>query len=220
MSPRFFPLSSHSTNDESPFISEGDTALALQTKIWNIGSLKNQVNRLIMSSYKKMGKVTVEPASSTNSPIVESTNEEVSSNFKDLQSRHEKLLQLESLLQSEATTKGILSPSVIDLILELEIKAGKAVTQKPPTKKSVTKRLPYRRYYTRDQTEIRVSINVDHTANLKFHFMLTSPSRLVRLPKITMNYRVHQNIEMPKIGGCMPRDVLGAMWLFDVMKIC
>jgi hypothetical protein len=173
MSPRFCPnikLSSHVVNDDSHG-TEVDTSQEQRTKIWNISYLKKEVNRLIMSSYKKMGKVEVEQITTTNSPI----NENVSSRSKDLPTRHEKLLQLESLLQSETNAKGTLSSSIVNLILELELKDVKVITQKPPSKKAVTKRLPYRRYYTQDQTEIRVSIHIWSETQLQSPYILSSP---------------------------------------------
>mmetsp|Transcript_14849 Transcript_14849/g.22677 ORF Transcript_14849/g.22677 Transcript_14849/m.22677 type:complete len:340 (-) Transcript_14849:21-1040(-) len=145
-----------------------------QTK-WNIVGLKKEVNRLVLRTHKKVGKVhtklskakeiveelTTKPDATLeeleNCPNIDVIEFELS----NLQERLQKLNELEQTLAIEKRKSGLLQEPVLSMVLEL------GVNDEPPPKqergpgkkkgpKQMTPRLPYRRYYSLDNTEIRV----------------------------------------------------------------
>jgi hypothetical protein len=144
---------------------------------WDIASLKKEVSRLTLRSLKKLGKANsklqqarevserlMTDPSTTLESLEQCPNvEAVELELRELQERHQKLIQLEGLLHLEKKRSGHLPVQVVDLAVEL------GVSDEPPRpqqrgpgkqkgpRESTSKRLPYRRYFCLDKTEIRVS---------------------------------------------------------------
>jgi hypothetical protein len=145
---------------------------------WNLGGLKKEVPRLTVRCHKKIGKanqrlqkanqeverLTGDP-DATFEELEKCPNiEGLESDLVQLQTRLKKLNQLEVLLQDIKGNKNVVLPEhVAELATELEVQdeppqqhARPAKKEKGPTKMDAF-RLPYRRYYTANKTEIRVS---------------------------------------------------------------
>ena len=148
---------------------------------WNVPGLKKEVTRLTVRCHKKIGKAAQrlrkaqeEVDRLTSSPDVTMEEleqcpnvDEIEADLSDLQQRLKKLNQLEVLLTDVKTTKKnpsiVLPEHVASLALELEVsdeepaRAEKAPKKNKGPKNMQAFRLPYRRYYTVNKTEIRVS---------------------------------------------------------------
>ena len=149
---------------------------------WNVPGLRKEVTRLTVRCHKKIGKASQrlrkaqeEVDRLTSSPDVTMEEleqcpnvDEIEADLSDLQQRLKKLNQLEVLLTDVKTTKKnpsvVLPEHVASLAIELEVadEAPVRQTEKAPKKDKGPKnmqafRLPYRRYYTVNKTEIRVS---------------------------------------------------------------
>lgn len=164
--------------DSGIFMSaDDDTATRSLDITWNLGGLKKEVSRLTVRCHKKVGKanqrlenakkeverltgdpdVTMEELE--NCPNVEGLEQD----FDELQTRLKNLNQLEVLLQDVKGKNAALPEHIAELVFELEVqdKPPKIQPRGPKKEKGPTKmesfRLPYRRYYTTNKTEIRVS---------------------------------------------------------------
>lgn len=144
--------------------------------VWNVPGLKKEVARLVMRSHKKIAKANTRLSSArgevqrlTSDP--QATLEELENcpnldaiemELKELQERLQKLNQLERSLETEKKKSAVLEGPVAALALELGVNDEpppqqiRVKKQKGP-REMVSARLPYRRYYSLDQTEIRVS---------------------------------------------------------------
>lgn len=163
--------------ESSSSISDSDTKVDLDRK-WNVGGLQKEVSRLTVRCHKKIGKarqrldmatqdvdqlisnpdVTVEELE--DCPNVEKLEKDV----KELQTRLQNLNELEVRL-AELGLKGknvVLPEDVAALAIDLEVNDTPPEPQERVTKKEKgprnmqSFRLPYRRYYSENKTEIRV----------------------------------------------------------------
>ena len=157
---------------------EEDRGVRAIDSTWNMAGLKKEVRRQLMRCHKKVGKAQERLAKSralveelTTDPNAALEDLEQCPNLdalelevKDLKERLEKLNTLEALL---VETKGIRGNSALpkdtaELALELEVddKPPKRPERGPRKQKgprsSDPSRLPYRRYYSFDNIEIRV----------------------------------------------------------------
>lgn len=152
-----------------------DTAKTIDSE-WNMKGLKIQVDRLILRAHKKIGKAstrlrkaqelvdkltadpdaTLEQLHACPNPVA------LELELSDLQQRLRGLNQLNDLLAKE---KGpVLKPETAELAIDLGVddKPPKQQARGPKKKKGPRSnklpktRLPYRKYYTEDNTEIRV----------------------------------------------------------------
>lgn len=145
--------------------------------VWNIPGLKKEVARLVMRSHKKLGKTNIKLTKATAlvdklTSDPDATMEQlercpnvdaIALELQELRERLTKLNQLEELLASEKKKSGVLPEPIATLAL------GLGVSDAPPPKQergpqkvkgpreASSKRVPYRRYYAGDKTEIRVS---------------------------------------------------------------
>lgn len=154
-----------------------DTIVKGTDSTWNIAGLKKEVARLVLRSHKKIGKASAKltEAQETVQKLMNDSNstleeleqcpnvEAIEMELTELQGRLQKLNQLEGLLQLEKKKSGLLSGEIVGLAVELGVSDE---TPPPPERgpgkqkgqrELSSKRLPYRRYFTVDKTEIRVS---------------------------------------------------------------
>lgn len=143
--------------------------------IWKIAALKKEVARLVMRSHKKLGKVNTKltrarelveqlltDPSATQQQLEQCPNvDAIELELKELRERLTKLNELEDLLGPVKNKSGVLPEDVATLALNLGVNDEPPPKQErgPPKKKGPreSKRVPYRRYYSADKTEIRVS---------------------------------------------------------------
>ena len=148
---------------------------------WNLGGLKKEVSRLTVRAHKKVGKakqrldkataVVEELTSDPDATLEQLENcpnvDELEQDWKQLQERLQGLNQLEVLLSEEVKGKNnvVLPEHIAKLALELEVNDEPPARQPrgPKKQKGPTKmtafRLPYRRFYSENKTEIRVSMH-------------------------------------------------------------
>jgi len=142
---------------------------------WDIATLKNQVQRLVLRSHKKIAKANTRLVNAQTQVEELNTNPEVTMEalescpnvdavaleLKELQERLVKLNSLEELLNFEKKKQGVLPQAAASLALELGVSDEPVPRQERGPKKangpreSSKSRLPYRRYYS-DDIEIRV----------------------------------------------------------------
>jgi hypothetical protein len=166
------------TSTTSVFMSATEDTPLTKTveSTWNLGGLKKEVSRLTVRCLKKIGKanqrlqkanddvdrLTSDPNASMEEleacPNIEGLEEDL----KEVRERLTKLNQLEASMQDIKGKEVLLPEHVAKLALELQ------VDDEPPTRKAKTTkkekgprnmeafRLPYRRFYTINKTEIRV----------------------------------------------------------------
>lgn len=145
---------------------------------WNLGGLKREVSRLTVRCHKKISKANqrLQKANAeidrlTSDPTV--TLEELDAcpniegleaDLEELRQRLSKLNQLEVLMQDIKGKKVVLPDHVAELALELQVDDEPPTRNAKPAKKEKgprtmkSFRLPYRRFYTNNKTEIRVSL--------------------------------------------------------------
>lgn len=143
---------------------------------WNLPGLKKEVQRLALRCHKKVGKASqrLQKAQETTDELAtnpDATLEElencpnVEAMEMELSELKDRLRSLNRLGESLAGVKGksdvVLPEDVAQLALDLgvEDKAPRQAPRGPKKKKGprqMSKRLPYRRYYTEDRVEIRV----------------------------------------------------------------
>lgn len=148
-------------------------------RTWNIGGLKKEVSRLTVRAHKKIGKASerlhkanqeVERLTSDPDVSLEELEQcpnvdELEQDLQELQTRLQGLNKLEVLIADIAGKKKdvVLPPHVAQLAFDLEIQ------DQPPLPNNVNRvkkekgprnmksfRVPYRRYFTENKTEIRV----------------------------------------------------------------
>jgi len=159
-------MASEENNDEE----EPENKKTVES-IWNIPGLKKETARVILRHHKKIAKAharhktamdRVEQGEPSDDGLP--SPEEIIIEIEFLQSRLSKLNDLEERLQLSGNTLGknaILPSSLASLVLELELNDSPP-KRKPRSLKNKNKqnqnaiRLPYRRYYTLNKTEIRV----------------------------------------------------------------
>jgi len=166
---------------------------------WNVGGLQKEVSRLTVRCHKKIGKARerLDKANQEVERLVSDPDvsyeelekcpniDELTADVKGLQTRLQNLNKLEVRLV-ELGLKGkavVLPDDVSALAIELDIN-----DTPPPPQEKVTKkekgprtmesfRLPYRRYYSENKTEIRVrgtAIENEYTAAyISIHMRLT-----------------------------------------------
>lgn len=160
----------------SLFATTADEELVDVDRIWDIGGIRKEVSRLSVRCHKKVGKANerlrkaqeeVDRLTSDESVTMEELEkcpnlDELEAQVEELRSRLLQLNQLEVLLADIKGKKKALPEEIVKLATSLEI------DDKPPQKqprgpkkqkgpKSMTAfRLPYRRFYTINKTEIRV----------------------------------------------------------------
>jgi hypothetical protein len=151
-----------------------DSQKTLQST-WNIGGLKKEVTRLVLRCHKKIAKSStrltnaqalVEKLTADDSATLEQLEQcpdidALEFELQQLKSRLVKLNELEELLQGEKKKQGVLPEEIATLALELGVNDEPPARpprgpKKPKGPRQDAKRLPYRRFYTVDKTEIRV----------------------------------------------------------------
>jgi hypothetical protein len=165
------------TTDDNDSSSTTETTNT-EERTWNLGGLQKEVSRLTVRSHKKIGKARqrldkanqeVERLTSDPNVSLEELEEcpnveALEADLEELQTRLKNLNKLEVLL-SDVKGKGknvVLPDHVADLAIQLEIndeppKADAKVTKKEKGPRNMHSfRLPYRRFYTKNKTEIRV----------------------------------------------------------------
>lgn len=172
-------VASTATDDQESSSSTAETINLAPERTWNVGGLQKEVSRLTVRCHKKIGKarqrldkaneeverLTSDPNASLEDlekcPNVEALEAEL----QELQIRLTDLNKLEVLL-GDVKGKGknvILPEHVADLAIQLEIddeptmQDTTKVTKKEKGPRNMQSfRLPYRRFYTKNKTEIRV----------------------------------------------------------------
>lgn len=168
---RCFPLRSKSVL----FTSVGESDDTTERK-WNLNGLQKETSRLVVRCHKKVGKA-MQRVTKANTEIDRLTSdptlsleglekcpniEELQADLEALQARLLNLNRLEVQL-AEMTGKNVELPQhVAELVLSLEVNDEPPMRESKVNKKQkgprnmTSFRLPYRRYYTSNKTEIRV----------------------------------------------------------------
>lgn len=164
------------TGDDSDSITEMNTSL---DRTWNIGGMLKEVPRLTTRCHKKIGKARqrlekakeeVERLMSDPDASLEELDRcpnigVLETELNELQARLQNLNKLEVLLV-ELKAKGksvVLPPHAAELAIQLDVQDEPPQQTEKISKKEKGPRimeafrLPYRRYYTKNKTEIRVS---------------------------------------------------------------
>eukprot|EP00533_Pseudo-nitzschia_delicatissima_P002868 CAMPEP_0116084996 /NCGR_PEP_ID=MMETSP0327-20121206/4092_1 /TAXON_ID=44447 /ORGANISM="Pseudo-nitzschia delicatissima, Strain B596" /LENGTH=273 /DNA_ID=CAMNT_0003575963 /DNA_START=282 /DNA_END=1103 /DNA_ORIENTATION=- len=145
-------------------------------KTWDIGGLRKEVGRLTVRCHKKTGKASerfrkaqeeVDRLTSDENVTMEELEkcpnlDELEAQAEELRTRLQQLNQLEVLLADVKGKKAVLPERLAKLAISLEVD-DKPPQRQPrgPKKQKGPKnmnsfRLPYRRFYSVDKTEIRV----------------------------------------------------------------
>jgi hypothetical protein len=160
--------------------SNNNNETSLSSRKWNLNGLRKEVSRLTVRCHKKIGQARqrLEKAqqeqqddtreeSVTSSPTNIAQKDEHASEVQAWQTRLQQLNQLEVLLQDIKGKNVLLPDHIAALAIELQVndqpdqqqqteQGPKAKKDKGP-KTMTAFRLPYRRFYTENKTEIRVS---------------------------------------------------------------
>jgi hypothetical protein len=142
---------------------------------WNVPGLKKEVTRLILRCHKKIAKAStrlanaqtlVEKLTADDSATLEELEQcpdvdALEFELNELRNRLMSLNELECLLENEKKKQAVLPVQAATLALDLGVNdEPPAKPQRGPKKKKgprqETSRLPYRRFYTENNTEIRV----------------------------------------------------------------
>lgn len=134
------------------------------TSLWNIPMLKKEATRAVLKCHKKIGKASTRlQQQQQQSPNGDDETVELQQELQDLQQRLERLNQLETELQSvKNKEQGVLPESIAKLALELEVndepppRPERGPKKPKGPRKLEPSRLPYRRYYSLNNVEIRV----------------------------------------------------------------
>jgi hypothetical protein len=148
----------------------------LLERTWNLSSLRKEVSRQSVRCHKKVGKANqrlqlaqqeVDRLTSSDVTLDEleacPNVKELAAQADELQQRLKKLNQLEVLLQDIKGGSVVLPEFIASLAVELDVDdLAPSPTERGPKKEKGPRkmnsfRLPYRRYYTENKTEIRVS---------------------------------------------------------------
>jgi hypothetical protein len=161
------------------FMTTVDEDVAETTKTlestWNVSGLKKEVQRVLLRTHKKVGKA-VQRVQKAQEEVDRLTSSDASLQeleacpdldmlqveLSDLQKRLDQLNQLESLLKAEKGGTRVLSPETAGLALDLGVDDSPPVVEPRGPKKPKgprereSSRLPYRRYFSFGNVEIRV----------------------------------------------------------------
>eukprot|EP00977_Amphora_coffeiformis_P029756 scaffold42761_cov160-Amphora_coffeaeformis.AAC.5 len=165
----------------SLFMSSVDEDEATETSksidsTWNLSGLKKEVQRLSLRCHKKLGKANqrlqkaqeiVEELTTKPDPTMEELEscpnvEALEMELNELKYRLKNLNALEESLMSMKGKSGVVLPEdIAQLALDLGVddespKQNPRGPKKPKGPRRMSKRLPYRRYYSKDKVEIRV----------------------------------------------------------------
>ena len=169
-------------------VDDDDDAVSVKSieSTWNLGGLKKEVSRQTVRCHKKISKANqrLEKANAeverlTRDPDVSLEELELCPNVgemvEELESLRERLTQLNQLEVSIQDLKGknvVLPEHVAQLAIDLEVNDEAPAPQARPEKKEkgpktmTSFRVPYRRYYTNNKTEIRVRTSMDFSLDV------------------------------------------------------
>lgn len=156
---------------------EEDEELAGINSTWDLGGLRKEVSRLTVRCHKKTGKANerlrkaqqeVERLTGDDDVTMEELEkcpnlDEMEAQVGELRTRLTQLNELEAMLSDIKGKKTVLPERIVKLVSTLEVNDEPPQRQpRGPKKKKGPKnmsaiRLPYRRFYTMNKTEIRVS---------------------------------------------------------------
>lgn len=155
-----------------------DTDVIEVDRRWNIVGLRKEVSRLTVRCHKKVGKANQRLQKAQNEVDQLTGSEDVTmeelancpnldefeTQVEELRNRLTQLNELEVLLQNIKGKKMVLPDHIATFAIMLEVQDETPQRpergpkkQKGPRQNMVASRLPYRRYYTNNKTEIRVS---------------------------------------------------------------
>jgi hypothetical protein len=156
---------------------EDDEVIVDIDRTWDLGGLRKEVSRLTVRCHKKTGKANerlrkaqeeVDRLTSDDNVSMEELEkcpnlDELEAQVEELRTRLTQLNQLEVLLADVKGKKAVLPENIAKLAISLE--ANDEPPQRQPRGPKKQKgprvmnafRLPYRRFYTVNKTEIRVS---------------------------------------------------------------
>lgn len=145
---------------------------------WDLKGLKQEISRVTLRAHKKVGKAStklrkaqelVDKLTADENATLEQLEacpnvDAIELELSEMQTRLQNLNQLTELLLPLKKSKMVLPPETAQLALDLGLKDAPPqrqprgpTKQKGPRQKNPPKtRLPYRRFYTLDKTEIRV----------------------------------------------------------------
>jgi len=155
---------------------EDDEVIADIGRTWDLGGLRKEVSRLTVRCHKKTGKANerlrkaqeeVDRLTSDDNVSMEELEncpnlDELEAQVEELRTRLTQLNQLEVLLADVKGKKAVLPENIAKLAISLEVNDEPPQRQpRGPKKQKGPKvmnafRLPYRRFYTVNKTEIRV----------------------------------------------------------------
>lgn len=153
-----------------------DTGVVDLERTWNLGGLRKEVARLTVRCHKKTGKANqrlqkaqeeVERLTGSEDVTMEELEkcpnmDELESQVEELRARLAQLNQLEVLLADIKGKNAVLPEHIAELAFSLEVDDAPPQRQERGAKKQkgprnmTSFRLPYRRFYTVNKTEIRV----------------------------------------------------------------
>jgi NFACT protein RNA binding domain len=177
--------SSSSSSSSTTGANQQDASTTRNTleRQWNVTGLKKEVGRLIQRSHKKIGKASERLRKTQEEELLDKSNDEpATASFKDkklddfsslsaeeqyeeleaLRARLQDLNKLESALASyKQKSNAVLPEDIATLALALDVDdAPPARLDRGPPKPKGPRvsgpRLPYRRFYSQQKTEIRV----------------------------------------------------------------
>lgn len=230
------------TTDDNDAITDID-------RTWNLSGLQKEVVRQTVRCHKKIGKArqrldkaNQEVERLTSDPNVSLKEleqcpnvEALEAELQELQDRLKDLNKLEVLLVDvKAKGKTVVLPDhVAELAIRLEVQdetpdrtAVKATKKEKGPRNMESFRLPYRRYYTKNKTEIRVRVVVlllcvwvivARVAHTIVSLCVAPHDRSENKQKTMMSCHYRQNIVIRRIGGCTLPDVRALMSSFGVM---
>ena len=161
-------------------MTEADEAADIDIdRTWNLGGLRKEVTRLTLRCHKKTGKANqrlqkaqdeVERLTGSDDVSMEELEkcpnlDELEAQVEELRTRLAQLNQLEELLADVKGKNVVLPEEIASLAIALEVNDEPPKRQeRGPKKKKGPRvmnsfRLPYRRFYTANKTEIRVSVS-------------------------------------------------------------
>lgn len=172
-------ISSTSFRKRGLFVSaiDEDEELVDIDRTWDLGGLRKEVSRLTVRCHKKTGKANerlrkaqeeVDRLTSDDDVTMEELEkcpnlDELEAQVEELRTRLTNLNQLEVMLADIKGKKAVLPERIAKLAISLEVNDEPPQRQpRGPKKQKGPKnmnafRLPYRRFYTSNKTEIRVS---------------------------------------------------------------
>jgi hypothetical protein len=183
-----------SAMDDDEEEKDEETVVIDVDRTWNVGGLRKEASRLTVRCHKKVGKASqrlqkaqeeVDRLTGSEGVTMEELEkcpnvDEFETQLEELRSRLTQLNQLEVLLQDIKGKKTVLPDHIAALAIKLEVQDETPTKpergpkkEKGPTTMAAF-RLPYRRFYTSDKTEIRVrKYYMDHDDYVNILFFLT-----------------------------------------------